>query len=639
MNVEGLTIPRLIQRTVQNNPQIPAQYSKNASGEFEMLTYRQMWDKAMDFAGGLLYYDIKRGEKIGLISEDREEWQQADIGLMAIGCVDVPRGTDSSPADLKYILSFTETRIVIAENNTAAKKILAQKADLPALFAMVMFDKPDEETLLLAKDAAVKMHEFQEILDLGHKYNSEHPGAVEKELAAGKWDDTAAIIFTSGTTGQPKGVMLSHGNFLTQLIEVTDRIHLNPGENALCILPVWHVYMREVEYVILSQGCALTYSKPVGSVLLADIAKINPVIVPGVPRVFEAIKEGVDRKMRRTGGITLALYNFFVSVAVLHSRMHRRMFRQNFMARSEFTPGWWILFIIPWTLLWPLKLLGNALVFSKIKAMLGKNWRGGIAGGGAYPKNIDEYFWALGINIVEGYGLTETAPIVSVRYMNKPVFGCIGVPLYGVEARIVDMEGNDLGRGQKGVLQIKGGTVMQGYYKKPDLTAKVIDGQGWLDTGDLAIIGTGGELKILGRVKDTIVLRGGENVEPLPIEVKLEENVYIQTAVVIGQDQRNLGALILPNSEELQIWAKDGGIAFDSFEDLITKPEVYKLYDSIVRDIVSTKNGFRAFEKIPRFALLSKPFEVGRELSAKQELMRYKITELYSKEVKNIFKE
>ncbi len=180
---------------------------------------------------------------------------------------------------------------------------------------------------------------------------------------------------------------------------------------------------------------------------------------------------------------------------------------------------------------------------------------------------------------------------------------------------------------------------MKGYYKRPELTAKAIDSDGWLDTGDLAIIGMGGELKILGRVKDTIVLRGGENVEPVPLEVKLEESVYIQTAVVIGQDQRNLGALILPNKEELELWAKENNVAAESFEALLEKEEVYKFFDSIVRDIISSKNGFRAFERIPRFALLSKPFEVGRELSAKQELMRYKISELYAKEVKAIFKE
>lgn len=639
MDVEGKTVPRLIRDVVQKNPDVPAQYSRNDSGEFDFLTYSQMWDCAMDFAGALLSQNVERGEKIGLIADDRKEWQQASLGILSLGAIDVPRGTDASREDLKYILSFVECKICIAENSAAAKKILDSKNDLPALKTLILFDAPDEEIVSLAKGCGIALLKFDEMLEEGKKFRAENPGKVEAELEKGKWDDIATIIFTSGTTGIPKGVVITHGNFLAQLIEVTDRIWLRPNERALCILPVWHVFMREVEYVILSQGCALCYSKPIGNVLLGDITKLNPVILPAVPRVFEGILEGINRKMRRAGGITLAMYTFFVHTAILHSRMHRKLFRQGIRFKKEFMPFWWVILVLPWLLLWPAKLLGNALVFKKIRTMLGTNFRAGIVGGGSYPKSVDEYFWAIGVNIAEGYGLTETSPIVSVRFIDKPIFGSIGTPLYGVQARIVDMEGNVLPKCQKGVLQIKGPTVMQGYYKRPELTAKTITEDGWLDTGDLAIIGMGGELKILGRVKDTIVLRGGENVEPIPLETKLTESMYISTAVVIGQDERNLGALILPNQEELVLWAQNNGVQFDSFEDLVKTQEAYKFIDGIVRETICAKNGFRAFERIPRFALLSKPFEVGRELSAKQELMRYKITELYPNEVKSIFRE
>ena len=608
-------------------------------GDFETVTYKELYDNSQAFAGGLLALGTVRGEKVGLISDNRKEWEQADMGIMTIGACDVPRGCDATEKDLKYILSFTEVKTCIVENEFQIRKILNVKDEIPTLKRFIIFEEPTENEVKLCKEAKIDLLRFYDVVEDGKKYNEKNPGKVEAEIEAGQWDDIAAIIFTSGTTGVPKGVTLSHGNFITQLDELQERIYLKPAERAICVLPVWHVFQRLVEYVIISQAAVLCYSKPIGSILLPDMLALNPTLLPAVPRVFEAVYEGITKKMRRTGGIVEALFNFFTAIAICHSWMDRKMFRKNFMTHNEFTPGYWLLFIIPWLLLYPWKLLGNVLVFKKVKAMLGTNFRAGVAGGGAYPKAIDQFFWALGINVVEGYGMTETAPVVAVRPVDAPIFGCIGTPIRGVSARIVDMEGNVLKPGNKGVLQIKGGTVMKGYYKRPELTEKAISPDGWLDTGDLAIESIHGELKILGRVKDTIVLTGGENIEPLPLEAKMQESRFIQTAVVVGQDQRNLGALILPNQEELELWANENNISFKDFEDLVKKPEAYKLIEDEIKELINAKNGFRMFEKIVKFAFLTKPFEVGKELSAKQEIMRYKLTEIYEKEIKGIFKD
>ncbi len=633
------TLPRLIRDVSIKHPDVVAQYSRTKDGQFTPTTYKDMFKNAMDFGAGLLSLGVERGEKIGLISDNRKEWEQSDLGLLAIGAVDVPRGCDASPNDLKYILSFTECRFVISENPAQITKILNLKSDIPTLKTMICFEEPTEENFSQAKKAGVVIFRFNEILEKGIEYRAKNDGVMEKEIEVGQWDDIAGIIFTSGTTGTPKGVMLSHGNFITQLDELNERIHLEPADRAICVLPVWHVFQRLVEYVIMNQGASLCYSKPIASILLADFATINPMLLPAVPRVFEALMDGVNRQMRRTGGIACALYTFFTNVAILHSRMHRKLFRQSIRFGNDWIVFWWPVLVLPWLLLFPLKLLGNVLVFSKIKAKFGNSFRAGIAGGGAYPSTVDEYFWALGINIVEGYGMTETAPVVAVRHISKPVFGCIGTAIRGVNVRIVDMDGNVLPKCTKGVLQVKGGTVMKGYYKRPELTEKAINKDGWLDTGDLAMLGVNNEIKIMGRVKDTIVLRGGENVEPLPIEEKLKESKYIDTVVVVGQDQRNLGALVFPNREELELYAKENNIPYSTFEELVENPDVYKFYDGIIREIVSQKNGFRMFEKIPRFAFVTRQLEVGRELSAKQELMRYKIAELYEKELKQIFHE
>ena len=634
------TLPRMLREVSQKYPDIPAQMTRiSKEGDFETVTYKELYDNSQAFAGGLLALGTVRGEKVGLISDNRKEWEQADMGIMTIGACDVPRGCDASEKDLKNILSFTEVKTCIVENEFQIRKILNVKDEIPTLKRFIIFEEPTENEVKLCKEAKIDLLRFYDVVEDGKKYNEKNPGKIEAEMEAGQWDDIAAIIFTSGTTGVPKGVTLSHGNFITQLDELQERIYLKPAERAICVLPVWHVFQRLVEYVIISQAAVLCYSKPIGSILLPDMLALNPTLLPAVPRVFEAVYEGITKKMRRTGGIVEALFNFFTAIAICHSWMDRKMFRKNFMTHNEFTPGYWLLFIIPWLLLYPWKLLGNVLVFKKVKAMLGTNFRAGVAGGGAYPKAIDQFFWALGINVVEGYGMTETAPVVAVRPVDAPIFGCIGTPIRGVSARIVDMEGNVLKPGNKGVLQIKGGTVMKGYYKRPELTEKAISPDGWLDTGDLAIESIHGELKILGRVKDTIVLTGGENIEPLPLEAKMQESRFIQTAVVVGQDQRNLGALILPNQEELELWANENNISFKDFEDLVKKPEAYKLIEDEIKELINAKNGFRMFEKIVKFAFLTKPFEVGKELSAKQEIMRYKLTEIYEKEIKGIFKD
>jgi long-chain acyl-CoA synthetase len=298
----------------------------------------------------------------------------------------------------------------------------------------------------------------------------------------------------------------------------------------------------------------------------------------------------------------------------------------------------WILLVIPWLLLYPLKALGSVLVFKKIRAKLGTGFRAGVSGGGALPSQIDEFYWAIGANVLEGYGLTETAPVVSVRPIDSPVFGTVGSAIRHVEARIVDDNGKILPVGAKGEVQVRGDTVMKGYYKRDDLTKKVIDKDGWLSTGDIGMLTVNKELVLRGRKKDTIVLRGGENVEPLPIEMKLNESPYVSQSVVIGQDQRSLGALIVPERDEVTTFAENKGIAFSSYEALLKHTEVLKLFEQEIHAAINTKSGFRLFERIGPFCLLPNQFKVGKELSAKQEIARFKIIEIYRREIKAMFK-
>ena len=631
------TLPQMLKERAELHPDVSAQYYKNGKSDFLQISYKELYQTSLDFGAGLLSIGVQREDHIGLIADNRKEWQQSDMGIMAIGAIDVPRGCDATEKDLAYILSFADCKTVIAENSTQVIKIANLKDQIPTLKQFIIFDEPSESALEIVKQTGIELFKYDEILEKGKIYRNSNPNKVEEELEKGKETDLACIIFTSGTTGEPKGVMLEHRNFIVQFDELRERIPLVPGDKAICVLPIWHAFERLCEYIMLNQGAAICYSKPIGSILLADFVKLNPQIIPAVPRVFEAIYDGIYRTMRKTGGITYALFRFFVAVGNLHSKMDRKMFRKTARFGNDYIFFIWLAFFIPWLLLYPVKLLGSKLVFSKIRAKLGNAFKGGVSGGGALPPAIDNFFWTVGVNLVEGYGLTETAPVIGVRPMYKPVFGTVGSPIRNVEVRIVDDNGNILPAGKKGEVQVRGGIVMRGYYKRDDLTAKVIDKDGWFSTGDIGMLTVDGEIVLRGRKKDTIVLRGGENVEPLPIEMKINESQYVSQSVVVGQDERYLGVLIVPAQEELVAYAKENSISYSKYEDLLKDAEVQKLYETEIQNLVNSKNGFKMFERISKFVLLPKAFEVGVELSAKQEIMRYRLNDIYEKEIKSLF--
>jgi long-chain acyl-CoA synthetase len=464
------------------------------------------------------------------------------------------------------------------------------------------------------------------------------PQAFQREMEKGTPEDLATIIYTSGTTGEPKGVMLTHSNFLHNLRTIPHVIDVGPSDVFLSVLPVWHSLERIIDNIVMSRGATLAYSKPVGPIMLADMAAVKPTVMASVPRIWEGVRAAIYRKMDEEGGIRKLMFRFFVSVGQAHataSALVRGLYPQ-FTRRFLFLD--FILGILPFLLLYPLRALGDLLVFKKIKARLGGRFRFTVSGGGALPPQVDKFFQAAGVLLLEGYGLTETTPVVSLRHQHHPVAGTIGPLLAEQEMKLIDPEtGREVGPGRKGVIHLRGPNVMKGYYKRPDKTAEVLTQDGWLDTGDLGMATWKGELRILGRTKETIVLLGGENVEPLPIEDTILESEYIDQVMVVGQDQKFLAALVVANQDALERFAVRQEIGYISREDLLENPQIIRLISDEIQSRVCAKRGFREFERVFRFKLLPRRFELGVELSAKQSVKRHVVDTKYAKEIAALF--
>ncbi|NOY09907.1 MAG: long-chain fatty acid--CoA ligase [Spirochaetes bacterium] len=629
------SIPKFFKEVADKNHDAPALYSKDQEGSFKSVTYGELYTMISEFGAGLLASGIKRNDHIGIISDNRKEWIIADLAILGIGAVDVPRGSDSTADEIEYILNHGDCHVALAENKKQLEKIISKKKNLPELKRIIVMDsqykKPEGK-----KD--IEITTFNEILNKGKEKLKEDLKIFETELSQGSASDLATIIYTSGTTGEPKGVMLTHNNFLHQVKQIPNILIISPGDIWLSVLPVWHSFERIIEYVVLCSGTAQAYSKPVGKIMLGDMAALKPAFMASVPRIWEGIRAAIYRKVNAEGGVKKVLFHFFVSAAVIHE-LFLNMFRGRLpQFKKRYRAVDIIVSIIPLILLTPVRGLGNLLVFGKLQKMLGGRFKAAISGGGALPAYVDKFFGAAGILLLEGYGLTETAPVVSVRLQRTPVPSTVGPPLAGTEIRIIDDNMNVLPPGNKGVVLIKGPQVMSGYYKKPEETKKVLGEDGWLNTGDLGIITYKGELKIIGRVKDTIVLLGGENIEPDPIESAILESRYVDQVIVLGQDQKFLAAMVIPNFEELEKYAAENDISYIDRESLVDVPEINELINDEIHNRVNIQNGFKAFERIYRIKLLIKPFEVGRELTHTLKMRRNVINELYSKEIKELFK-
>ncbi|MFI3257975.1 MAG: long-chain fatty acid--CoA ligase, partial [Spirochaetales bacterium] len=592
---------------------------------------------------GLQSIGVQKNAHVVLISDNRKEWLITDLAILSLGAADVPRGCDSTGNEIRYIISYSECTHGVFETLAQYNKVLEDVKEVPLLKTAILFDGWTSEIAEESKKAGITLLSYNDVMQKGEAIGLEKAGDIEKIMETIDSNDIATIIFTSGTTGTPKGVMLTHRNYMAQMEVVHDVLPVKQGDMWLSVLPVWHSFERAVQYFVITLKSGIAYSKTVASIMLEDMAVIKPQWMCGVPRLWEALAQGVFRSMKKEGGIKLAMFRFFVSVGKKYAWAKEHVTGRVCQLKKRSRVLDFFAGIFVFIVLIPLNALGNVLVFKKIRAKLGGNIVAAISGGGALPKETDAFYRAINLNLLEGYGMTESAPVLSVRNCKKPRPDCVGVIYPSANIKILaEKEGNvidnePLPPGQKGLIFAKGDQIMKGYYKRDDLTAEIIDEDGWLNTGDLGMLTFDNEIKITGRAKDTIVLLGGENIEPMAIENILNTSDYIETTVVLGQDKKYLGALIVLKKDAITEYAKNKNIVYVQYETLLETPEINALIRSEIEDLITEDAGFRSCDRIYRFALLTESFKVSKELSAKQELMRHQINALYKEQIETLF--
>jgi long-chain acyl-CoA synthetase len=639
MNPE--TIPQRIRSIAEAYPSTPAQMSRPTGkveakdNTFRTYIYKDYWDEVSRFGAGLASLGLDRGAHVGIIADNRREWLVADLAILGLGAADIPRGCDSTRDEIAFILQHADCAAVLAEDHTQTEKILNGLPAKSNLKFLVVLD--DSLPAHRKSPSSLQMLNYSEVLARGAAELKKDSKAFDRQVDLGKATDLATIIYTSGTTGEPKGVMLTHRSFTFQIDHVYPVLGIKNRDVFLSVLPVWHAYERAIEYVVLGAGATLAYSKPIGKIMLDDMAVLRPQWFISVPRIWESIRSSIYRNVKAKGPAVLGLFDFFVAVGSTHADL-----KDQFLGRwPRFSPHWnlptQIWTALPLLLLWPLRALGSVLLFRKLRGLLGDRFIAGISGGGALPGHVDQFFRAIGITVLEGYGLTECGPVLGVRVQRRPVPKTVGPLFKDVEFLVVDEEtGKPVGPGHKGELWVKSPQVMVGYYKRPDATAKVMK-EGWLNTGDLVRATVHKEIQIVGRSKDTIVLRGGENIEPEPIEQRLLQSEFIEQIMVVGQDQKFLAALIVPNYDLLEKMARERRITYLDKEELLDNSQIVEVVHEIIQHLVNPRTGFKSFERIFKFKLLPRAFQVGVELTQKLSLRRNVVAQMYQTQIEELF--
>ena len=559
----------------------------------ERFSFAELEQRIATAAAAFRRQGVQPGDVVALFAENSPRWLVADQGLMRCGAADAVRGASAPVEELRYILEDCNATALVVQNADLWRRLDLTASQRQRLRLVLQLEGEPAEGVL----------GWEAFLASGAGQQTVTASRDRRAIAT--------VLYTSGTTGQPKGVPLTHANLLHQMRSLACVAHPKPGSPVLSVLPIWHAYERSASYYFLSCACTQTYTTI--KQLKKDLPRVKPIAMATVPRLWESVQAGFEDVLKTFPASRQRL----LRAALANSAAQRKALRtaRNLLLQQVSLSGR-ITAAATAVLRWPLHALASALIWPKLRLQLsGGQLAYPISGGGAIAPHIDAFFEAVGIELLVGYGLTETSPVVSCRRPWRNIRGSSGLPMPDTEFRIVDPEsGVALGFREQGRVLVRGPQVMGGYLGKPEASAKVLSADGWFDTGDLGMLLPDGSVALTGRAKDTIVLSSGENIEPGPLEEALVASPLIEQVMLVGQDERQLGALLVPRVEPIRAWAMGQGLAVA--EDLGGRPGEPALLNLLMREcnrMLRLRPGARGDERLCGVGLVE-PFSIDNGL-------------------------
>ena len=589
------TLSRLLLNTCRAYPK-PGLFLAKREGSYARVSTAEFETRVRELSLGFRELGLRPGDKAVILSENRPEWVMTDFAVLCAGGVSVPIYTSLLPEQIKYIVNDSEARILVCSNRGLWLKVEAVRGDLPGVKHFVMIDEEEPAGLLT----------LGEVRGKGKRAAEADPGLFERTALAVQPSDLASIIYTSGTTGMPKGVMLSHANFLSNVKAVGLVVPFLETDTALSFLPLSHVLERTATFVFLYHGSTIAYAESVETVS-ENMPEVRPTVMISVPRLFEKMYARVMDMVLKAPAPKKAL--LFWALAVGRKYAARKIGKRPASRTLKLKNA-----------------LAHRLVFSKILARTGGRMRYFVCGGAPLAADIAEFFYAMGLIILPGYGLTETAPVLTGNTLEDYRFGSAGQAVPGVELKIAP-DGEILARGPN---------IMQGYYKREEETREVMEG-GWLHTGDIGRLDPDGFLFITDRKKDLIVTAGGKNVAPQPIESVLGLNPYIAGAVVVGEGRRFISALVVPDFEKLEAYARANNILFRDRAELCSRPDIV---DFILAEVNRSTPDLASYERVKKIALLDRDFDIASgEITPTLKVRRATVEAKYKGLIDSLYRE